>query len=230
MVNAATGAATLQTLYHYLETTMSLSRRLLLLALTAVLSAPVFARTLEESYDPVKPPQPTQSAGKIEVIEFFWYGCPHCYSMESYVEKWLATKPDDVAFIRIPAVLNKTWMIHARAYYTAQKLGVLDKIHRPLFDAIHRDNRKIFSEEELHDFFVEQGVDGDEFTRVFNSNETEIRIKQAFVLARNYRITGVPAFIVNGKYMTGAAQAGSYEDVMRVVDQLVDIERKANGK
>ena len=204
---------------------MPLSRRLLLLAAVMLLPLAVAAKDLEESYQPVKPPQPTQTPGKIEVLEFFWYGCPHCYSMESHVAKWLETLPGDVEFTRVPAVLNKAWMPHARAYYVAQKLGVLDKIHVALFEALHKEQKKIFSEDELEAFFVSRGIDGGEFRRIYNSHETETRMKQAYVMARNYRITGVPAFIVNGKYMTGASQAGTYEDVIKVIDQLIARER-----
>jgi len=206
---------------------MSIFLRSLLSALFLLLgAASSIAQTQELSYAPVQPQQPTMAQpGKIEVLEFFWYGCPHCYSMEPHVEKWLQTKPADVEFIRVPGVLNKLWMTHARAYYTAQKLGVLDKIHRPLFDALHKDHRKIFSEEELRDFFVEKGVKAEDFTRTFNSNDVEIRVKQAYVLAQNYRLTGVPAFVVDGKYFTSGQLAGTYENIITTINSLIEMER-----
>ncbi len=186
------------------------------------------AQAQEQSYQSVNPQQPTMAQpGKIEVLEFFWYGCPHCYSMESHVEKWLETKAADVEFIRLPAVLNKVWMAHARAYYTAQKLDVLNQIHRPLFDAMHKEKRKIMSEDELRDFFVEKGVKAEDFTRTFTSHEVEIRVKQAYVLAQNYRLTGVPAFIVNGKYATSGQLAGTYENIVITINTLIDMERSA---
>ncbi len=206
---------------------MSHFHRSLLSALFLFLGAASWsARAQEQPFAPVQPQQPTQvQAGKIEVLEFFWYGCPHCYSMEPHVEKWLQSKAADVEFIRVPGVLNKLWMAHARAYYTAQKLGVLEQIHRPLFDALHKERRKIYSEDELRDFFVDKGIKAEDFTRVFNSNEVEIRVKQAFVLAQNYRLTGVPAFIVNGKYMVNGQLAGTYENMMATVTDLVANER-----
>jgi len=206
---------------------MSTFQRSLLSALFLFLgAASLSARAQELSYAPVQPQQPTMAQpGKIEVLEFFWYGCPHCYSMEPHVEKWLQTKPADVEFIRVPGVLNKLWMAHARAYYTAQKLGVLDQIHRPLFDALHKDHRKIFSEDELRDFFVEKGVKAEDFTRTFNSNDVEIRVKQAYVLAQNYRLTGVPAFVVNGKYATSGQLAGTYENIITTINSLIEKER-----
>jgi thiol:disulfide interchange protein DsbA len=163
--------------------------------------------------------------GKIEVVEIFWYGCPHCYSFEPHLDKWLQTKPDDIIFVRMPGVLNAAWVQHARAYYTAEKLGVLDKIHRPLFDAIHRDRKRIFSEDELHDFFVERGVDGADFDRVYRSNEIDTRVKQALVMARAAHVTGVPAIIINGRYMTTGSLTGSFERLLEVTDRLAGLER-----
>ena len=206
---------------------MSTFHRSLLSALFLFLiAASLPAQAQEQSYASVQPQQPTQvQPGKIEVLEFFWYGCPHCYSMEPHLEKWLQSKPADVEFIRVPGVLNKLWMAHARAYYTAQKLGVLEQIHRPLFDAMHKENRKVYTEDDLRDFFAEKGVKGEDFTRIFNSHDVEIRVKQAYVLAQNYRLTGVPAFIVNGKYSTSGQLAGTYENIITTVNSLIEMER-----
>jgi len=180
----------------------------------------------EDTYKLIIPAQPTQTEGKIEVLEVFWYGCPHCYHFEPFLSEWLKTKPDDVEFRRMPGIFNKNWVPHARAYFTAEKLGVLGKIHSQLFDALHKDRKRIFTESELKDFFVSKGVDGDEFTRVYNSSEVETKFRQAFVMGQRYKITGVPAVIVNGKYMTSGSMAGSYENLLKTVDQLVDKERK----
>jgi len=178
----------------------------------------------KDSYTNIIPAQPTQT-DKIEVVEVFWYGCPHCYDFEPHVKKWLETKPDDVEFRRMPGIFNKNWVGHARAYYTAEKMGVLEKVHTPLFEALHRDRKRIFSESEIKDFFVSQGVDGKEFTRVYNSSEIETKFKQAFLMGQRYKITGVPAVIVNGKYMTSASQAGSFENILKTINELVAKER-----
>ena len=172
------------------------------------------------------PPQPIATGNKIEVLEFFWYGCPHCYSLEPYLEKWQATKPDDVQLRRVPAILGKNWIPHARAYFTAEKLGIVDKIHRPLFDAIHKDKQQIIDEKSLRDFFVKMGVDKDEFTRIYESNEISEQIQDAFILGQQYQITGVPAIIVNGKYRTSASMAGSNANLIEVINQLTAKERK----
>ncbi|RMD71961.1 MAG: thiol:disulfide interchange protein DsbA/DsbL, partial [Gammaproteobacteria bacterium] len=110
-------------------------------------------------YELVTPPQPTEDPSKIEVLEFFWYGCPHCYHAEPLVEAWLKRKPEDVVFRRMPAIFtNPLWELHARAYYTAEALGIVDKIHRPLFDAIHKERRPMNTEKDIEAFFAEHGV------------------------------------------------------------------------
>ena len=207
---------------------ISLFRSLLSTLFVSLFAALIPAQAQDQSYTVVQPQQPTQvQPGKIEVLEFFWYGCPHCYSMEPHVEKWLQSKAADVEFIRVPGVLNKLWMAHARAYYTAQKLGVLEQIHRPLFDAMHRENRKVYTEDDLRDFFEEKGVKEEDFTRTYNSHDVEIRVKQAYVMAQNYRLTGVPAFIVNGKYATSGQLAGTYENIITTINTLIEMERGA---
>ena len=201
--------------------------KFLTLTFLVLLATPLAARTLAEAYEDVQPPQPTQTEGKVEVLEFFWYGCPHCYDFEPLLEKWRAGNGADVELIRVPGVLNQQWVPHARAYYAAQKLGVLEKIHRPLFDALHKNKERIFTESEIQDFFESQGVAPKDFKQAYDSAETTTRIKQAMLLAKNYRIQGVPAIIVNGKYQTSASMAGSYPGLIGVIDALVAREKQA---
>ena len=191
---------------------------LLLLCVSALVHA-------DDPYKLIIPIQPTQTDNKIEVLEVFWYGCPHCYDFEPHIEKWLENIPEDVEFRRMPGIFNKNWIPHAKAYFTAEKLGVLEKIHNPLFNALHKERKRIYSENELKDFFVAKGVDGGEFTKVFNSSEIETRFKQAFVMGQRYKITGVPAVIVNGKYMTSGSMTGSYENLLKTIDDLIARER-----
>lgn len=171
------------------------------------------------------PPQPTQTGDKIEVLEVFWYGCPHCYSFEPHIEAWLKDLPDDVEFIRVPGVLNRGWIPHAKAYYVAEKLGIVDKIHRPLFDAIHKEKRRLFTEEELMDFFVEHGVSAGDFERVITSKELDTKIRQAYFLARDYKLTGVPSVVVNGKYLISASHIRTFEEMIQVTNALIEKER-----
>lgn len=178
------------------------------------------------AFEELNPPQPTQTGNKIEVVEVFWYGCPHCYSLEPYLDKWLESIPEDVEFRRMPGVLGKNWLPHARAYYTAEILGILDNIHKPLFEAIHRENKNIMDEKRLRDFFVQQGVKKAEFDKVYRSQEVTDKIKEAFTSSMGYKLTGVPAIIVNGKYRTSASITGSNQKLIEVIDQLIDRERQ----
>ncbi len=174
----------------------------------------------ETSYKKLPSPQPTQTGKKIEVLEIFWYGCSHCYYFEPIIEKWLEEKAGYIEFVRMPGVLGKNWLPHARAFYAAEKLGVLDKIHQPLFDAIHKEKRKIMDKKELRKFFVEQGVNGDDFDQAFHSKEVEDSVRYAFTMGQRYALTGVPAVIINGKYGTSASMAGSYNKIIDVVNTL----------
>lgn len=179
-----------------------------------------------DPFERINPPQPTQSGDRIEVVEVFWYGCPHCYALEPYLDKWLETKPDDVEFRRIPGVLGRNWLPHARAYYTAEKLGILGKIHQQMFNAIHVERTDLGSEKKLASFFKDHGVDRDEFMKTYESEEITDKIKQAFVAGQGYGLTGVPAIIVNGKYRVSASTAGGNARLIEVVNMLIEQERK----
>ena len=173
-----------------------------------------------QHYQLVTPAQPTTTGDKVEVIELFWYGCPHCNAFEPLVQEWLKKKPDYVEFVRIPAVFAQNWEVHARAFYAAQQLGVLEKIHKPLFDAIHVQSRKLFSVEELTAFFVEQGVTAADFHKAYNSFDVDTKTRHAMALTREYGISGVPSIIVNGKFRSSAQQTGSLENLLKLVDFL----------
>lgn len=183
-------------------------------------------------YKLLTPPVRTTEKDKVEVVEMFWYGCPHCYSLEPKMEKWKATIPDNVVFKRVPAIFpNRTiWETHAKAFYTAELLGVLDKIHQPLFDAIHKNKQKIFSEAALASFFAQYGVDQQTFKETFNSFGVQMKVNVAKDLTRRYQIDGVPAMVVNGRYRTHASLTNGQAGMFKVVDFLIDKESKRKGK
>ncbi|HCK80126.1 MAG TPA: thiol:disulfide interchange protein DsbA/DsbL [Candidatus Competibacter sp.] len=155
-----------------------------------------------KDYVRLSTPVPPSAPGKAEVIEFFSYRCPHCHELEGTAQEWLKRKPDNVNFLRIPvaAGFNPDYESAARAYYAAEALGVLDKIHRPLFDAIHKEKRNLSTEDQLATFFAEQGVDQDAFHKAYKSFQTETRLQRANQLAQRYRVRGVPAMFVNGQF------------------------------
>ncbi|MBT7408819.1 MAG: thiol:disulfide interchange protein DsbA/DsbL, partial [Methylococcales bacterium] len=151
-------------------------------------------------YQEIVPNQPTTDATKIEVIELFWYGCPHCYSLEPYLKRWLAQKPDDVKFIQIPVQFRADWTMHAKMYFTAKYLGILNDIHETIFDAIHMGKKKFKTVDSVRTFFKEHGVSEKDFNKTFKSFAVRNQIVRTKKLARLYGVNGVPALIVNGKY------------------------------
>lgn len=175
-----------------------------------------------EGWDPIDPPIATSVPdGKVEVVEFFWYGCPHCYSMEPALEAWLKNKPENVVFKRVPSPLNASWTVHAQFYYAAEALGVTDQLHEPLFEAMHVKKRKLFDKNSLIDFAVENGVDRQKFSDAWNSFGVYVKVQQARKLGQRYGLDGVPAIGIDGKYKTSGSLAGTYSRMFEIVSQLV---------
>jgi len=213
------------------------NRLLTILALFMLQSMPALAFDEGFEYKLVTPAQATSDPAKIEVLELFWYGCPHCNEFEPTLNKWLKTKPDDVKFVRVPAIFRQSWATHARAYYTAEALGVLDKVHSEIFDEIHQKGKKtvaLLDEVDIEKFFVKHGVKKEDFKRTWDSFVVQSRVRRAATLTRSYGINGVPAMVVNGKYRTSAKEAGiqdpskvTNDQMMKVVDWLVERERQA---
>ncbi len=187
------------------------------------------------NYVPVSPAQPTTvGPGQIEVIEFFWYGCPHCFAFEPYVEAWLRHKPANVVFKRIPGAFTggEHWDIDARAFYTAQVLGIGDKIHEPLFNAIHLQNQYNLtsSKSALQKFFAKYGVSKQRFDSAWSSFAVQLKMNQALQTEKRYGLEGVPTFVINGKWMTGAGYQMAPADALKCVQYLVGREEAALKK
>lgn len=180
-------------------------------------------------YERLPEPVRTADPSRIEVVEVFWYGCVHCFHFEPLIDDWKKTLPEDVDFHRSPAMWNPVMAMHAQAFYTAQALGVLDKMHGPLFAALNVDRKKLQSEGELADFFAEHGVSKEDFTKTFNSFGVKSSVKQADARARSYRISGTPEMVVNGKYRVSARTAGGQAEMLKVIDFLLAQERAARA-
>ncbi len=175
-----------------------------------------------EDYLMITPAQPGGANGKVQVVEMFWYGCPHCYEFDPMVDKWLENKPDYVEFIRIPAIFNnKRWSLHAKAFYTAELLGVGEKFHTPFFDAIHRGGQRMNTPEAIKAFFAKFGVDGDTFDETFDSFAVQSKVRRAADLTKKYGIKGVPSMVINGKYQTGGRQSRTYPRMLKITDALI---------
>lgn len=174
-------------------------------------------------------PAPT-STGKIEVLEVFWYGCPHCYSFEPLVNNWADAAPDDVEFLRLPAVFNNLQKAHAQLYYTCDALGILDKIHGPIFDTMINQRINLQSQERIGEFLSQYGVDDDDFKRAFNSFSVRSKVNQAEKRTADYRPKGTPSMVVNGRYVISIGGAvDSQREMLRIVDFLVNKERASKS-
>jgi thiol:disulfide interchange protein DsbA len=176
-------------------------------------------------YAVIEQPVRTQNSSKIEVAEVFWYGCIHCFKFEPAIKKWKANLAEDVVFVPTPAQWNKRMSIHAQAYYTAEALGVLEKVHEPLFKALNVERKKLASESELADFFEAYGVDKETFEKTFNSFGVNSAVARADARTRGYKITGTPELVVQGKYRISASMAGGQEEMLKVADYLIAKER-----
>jgi thiol:disulfide interchange protein DsbA len=179
-----------------------------------------------KDYSRLDPPQPTDAADKVEVVEFFWYGCGHCYRLEPDLAKWTKSLPKDVTFKRIPAIPNEAWGQTAIIYYTLEAMGLLDKYHQKVFDAIHRDNVILSNRKVRDDWLAKQGIDVAEFNKVEKSFSVQAKMSRARQLTAAYKISGVPTLVVNGKYQTSNELAGGPERVVQVTDGLVNLSRR----
>lgn len=178
--------------------------------------------TAGEDYAVITPAQPGGTDGKVQVVEMFWYGCPHCFEFEPTLEKWLENKPANVEFVRIPAIFNReVWKLHAHAFYTAEVLDVMEAFHQPFFDAIHEQGLRMRDRDTIRDFFAKIGVDNKTFDATFDSFAVQSKVRRAADLTKKYGISGVPSMVVDGKYHTGGSQAKSYERMLKIVEALV---------
>lgn len=161
---------------------------------------------------------------KVTVEEFFWYGCPHCFHSETAIDAWKAKKPADADFQRIPNTLGSpVGELHMRAFYIAESLGVGEKIHKPLFAAIHEKHQQMTTPDQLKVLFEQAaGVKPADFDKATSSFMVDSRMRRAQQLAMSYGITSVPTIVVGGKYLTSASLAGNPENAMKVVDFLVE--------
>jgi len=178
-----------------------------------------------EHYIVLDRPVPTRDKSKVEVVEMFSYGCPHCYEFEPQIKEWSKQQAGDVDFWFFPAVWNKSMELYARAFYAAYELDAAEKIHLPLFNAIVIEQKNIGNEGDLADFFAKHGVDKEAFSKAFNSTAVVNQAKHAEERVRLYQPVGVPEIIVNGKYRIDRMRAGGLTEMLAVAEYLVNKER-----
>ena len=177
-------------------------------------------------YQLISPAVKTSHPDKVVVTEIFWYGCPHCFRFEPYVEKWSASLPEGVIFEQVPSSLNPRWTEHARAYYSFQMMGALEQTHRAFFDAIHLKRQRLNSVDTIAEFVAERGLDEKVFREYYFSFPVETQLRKNVQIEKRYGHNGVPAVIVNGKYLVSGTLAGSNERMIQIMNFLVAKELK----
>ncbi|MPS25252.1 thiol:disulfide interchange protein DsbA/DsbL [Pigmentiphaga sp.] len=177
-------------------------------------------------YIRLQQPQATDSPGKVEVTEFFWYSCPHCNALEPSLEAWIKKLPPDVVVRRVPVRFNAGMEPQQRLYYTLEALGKVDQLHRMVFTAIHEQRQPLNTANRIFDWAEKQGLDRAQFTAAYNSFGVQSKVQRATKLAEAYKIDGVPTLAINGRYLTSPSMTGSNLGALQVADFLIGREKK----
>jgi thiol:disulfide interchange protein DsbA len=184
------------------------------------------------NYVPLVPAQPTSVApGKVEVVEVFWYACPHCYALEPFVQSWLKNKPEYVEFLRVPVMWGPVHRAHARLFYILESLGRKD-LHSKVFDAIHKEQKMLVGNDDAStqkmqlDFAVANGIKADDFKKAWDSFTVNSSLQRAQQLTERYHVDGVPLVVVNGKYETDVGKAGGPGQLLQLINDLAVSEKR----
>jgi protein dithiol oxidoreductase (disulfide-forming) len=197
----------------------------ILAVLLCVLAAPAYAQVQGQDYRLLTPAQPPASPGKVEVIEFFSYGCPHCYALQSHIVKWAAELPANVSFVRVPVSFGRReWGQLSRAYYALEATGDLPRLDDALFEGIHKEHKRLFDEDTLAAWAAEHGVEAAKFRAAFESPGVSAQAMRAEQLSREYKVNSVPYLIVDGKYIV---LGQTHEEMLKIARQLVDKSAKS---
>jgi thiol:disulfide interchange protein DsbA len=207
---------------------MDKTRRTLIAAAAAALApVPLALRAQGDAgYTTLPTGLPVENPAKVEVAEFFWYGCIHCYNLEPVLEAWVPKLPPDAYFRRIPAVFNERWAHDAAIFYAFESLGVLDKVHRPFFDAIHKDRLQTDNPAALREWLTRHDIDPKKLETTMKSFGVQSKLKRAAQLTTGARIDGTPALMVQGRYTISAEQGRSREGMLANAERLIPLVRK----
>jgi thiol:disulfide interchange protein DsbA len=216
---------------------MQLARRFLLLAFALAAAAPAMVsaqapRAPQEGkdYTVLKTPVPAETGGKVEVLEFFQYSCPHCASFDPYLATWRKKLPADVEYKRIPIAWDNSTMPHVRIYYALEALGKLDDMHQKVFVAIQKNRQPMINPEQIADFMAANGIDRKQWLDTYNSFSVAARANRAGQIWRAYKIDGTPMMAVDGRFMTAPSMVGTREGTLVVLDYLVQRSRTERPK
>lgn len=187
---------------------------------------------IEEGFDyrilPIA--QPVETKGKVEVIEFFWYGCPHCYDFEPELSSWVKRQPKDVVFKRVPVAFRDDFMPHSQLFYALEAMGKGDALNEKVMYAMHKENKRLLNETEIADWVASQGIDRNTFLATYRSFAVISKARAAKQMAEAYRIDGVPTIVMQGKYVTSPSIAGTKAKAILVMDYLEEKIRKDKYK
>ena len=212
-------------------------RRTLLIALPlAAAGGALFAQDATKArqnieYRLIEPPQPPETGDKIEVLDFFWYGCPYCNQLLPFLETWIKAKPSDVAVRRMPAILKDNWAPHARIYYALELLNEAERLHAKVFHSYHVEELHMSKPDVMEQWAVKNGIDKRKWVDAYFSPEVDGKIARAQRAMKLYTVEGTPSLAVDGRYITSGSMAPSIKGMIPVLDDLVRIARqRRSGK
>jgi len=178
----------------------------------------------------VIPAQPVETGERIEVIDFFWYGCPYCNELQPALEDWIKRKPDDVAVRRIPTILKDNWAPHARIYYTLELLGEVERLHLKVYHSYHVEELSMSKPDVMEQWAVKNGIERRRWVDAYFSPEVDARIARAFQAAKRYNVQGTPSVVVDGRYLTSSSMTPTVRGMVPVLEDLVRLARQNRGK
>ena len=176
------------------------------------------------------PAQPVETGERIEVIDFFWYGCPYCNELQPALEDWIKRKPDDVAVRRIPVILKDSWAPHARIYYTLELLGEVERLHLAVYHGYHVEQLSMSKPDVMEQWAAKNGIERRRWTDAYYSPEVDARIARAFQATKRYNVQGTPSVVVDGRYLTSSSMTPAVRGVIPVVEDLVRLARQNRGQ
>jgi thiol:disulfide interchange protein DsbA len=175
-------------------------------------------------------PQPAETGGRIEVIDFFWYGCPYCNELQPAFDEWVKRKPADVIVRRIPAVLRDTWAPHARIYYTLELLGEAERLHSQVYRSYHVEELHMSKPDVMEQWAVRNGIDRRRWVDAYFSPEVDARIARAAQATKRYDVQGTPSVVVDGQFLTSSSMTSTVRGILAVVDDLIRLARQKRGE
>ena len=208
-----------------------LTTLLLFIGLGLITISSVRAEIMEgRDYTTLTDPRPTESGKNIEVLEFFWYGCPHCYDLHPLIQAWQKKVPKDVSFRYIPAVFRANWIPGTKTFYAMEALGIRERLHDKVYDAIHLDKIDLSKDELLFDWMAKQGIERQKFIDTYNSFSVQNQATRSAQMSKDYNLSGVPALVVDGRYLTSGKMGGTPQDTIRTLEELILKVRKERVK